>query len=110
MIKLNSINGKEFCLNSDLIYKIEEAPNTIITLVDGKIIRVDNEVDDIIEKIIEFRRQVNFNTELSRPNSPASIGDGFQRADKSSMDTANIQRELELPLNEVSFNPQGADL
>ena len=36
MITLTSISGKEFCLNSELIYKIEEAPDTIITLTDGK--------------------------------------------------------------------------
>ncbi|MEW5953550.1 MAG: hypothetical protein AB1815_07385, partial [Bacillota bacterium] len=42
-------------------------------------------------------------TELIRPKIPASIGGGFQRAVKSSMDSANIQRGLNPPLNEVSF-------
>lgn len=44
------------------------------------------------------------NTELTRSKSPASIGGGCQRADKSSMDSTKIQRESNLPLNEVSFN------
>ncbi|MEW5954203.1 MAG: hypothetical protein AB1815_10845, partial [Bacillota bacterium] len=39
-----------------------------------------------------------------RPKTPASVGGGFQRAVKSSMDSANIQRGLNPPLNEVSFN------
>ncbi|MEW5953456.1 MAG: hypothetical protein AB1815_06905 [Bacillota bacterium] len=43
-------------------------------------------------------------TELIRPLKPASAGGGFQRAVKSSMDSANIQRGLNSPLNEVSFN------
>ncbi|MEW5952472.1 MAG: hypothetical protein AB1815_01765 [Bacillota bacterium] len=43
-------------------------------------------------------------TELIRPKTPASVGGGFQRAVKSSMDSANIQRGLNPPLNEVSFN------
>ncbi|MEW5954892.1 MAG: hypothetical protein AB1815_14470, partial [Bacillota bacterium] len=38
------------------------------------------------------------------PKTPASVGGGFQRAVKSSMDSANIQRGLNPPLNEVSFN------
>ncbi|MEW5954634.1 MAG: DUF177 domain-containing protein, partial [Bacillota bacterium] len=40
---------------------------------------------------------------LIRPKTPASVGGGFQRAVKSSMDSANIQRGLNPPLNEVSF-------
>ncbi|MEW5954358.1 MAG: hypothetical protein AB1815_11675 [Bacillota bacterium] len=44
-----------------------------------------------------------FTTELIRPKTPASVGGGFQRAVKSSMDSANIQRGLNPPLNEVSF-------
>ncbi|MEW5954905.1 MAG: hypothetical protein AB1815_14535, partial [Bacillota bacterium] len=42
-----------------------------------------------------------FITELIRPKTPASVGGGFQRAVKSSMDSANIQRGLNPPLNEV---------
>ncbi|WP_206812979.1 sensor domain-containing protein [Paradesulfitobacterium ferrireducens] len=45
-----------------------------------------------------------FNTGLTRPKSPASIGGGCQRAVKSSMDSTNIQRGGTPPLNEVSFN------
>ncbi|MEW5953253.1 MAG: hypothetical protein AB1815_05790 [Bacillota bacterium] len=48
----------------------------------------------------------SFITGLNRPKTPASVGGGFQRAVKSSMDSANIQRGLNPPLNEVSFNKQ----
>lgn len=58
MITLTSINGQSYCLNSDLIYKIEEAPDTIITLTDGKVLRVVNETDEIVEKIIEYKRKI----------------------------------------------------
>ncbi|MEW5952350.1 MAG: hypothetical protein AB1815_01110 [Bacillota bacterium] len=47
---------------------------------------------------------VPFITGLNRPKTPASAGGGFQRAVKSSMNSANIQRGLNPPLNEVSFN------
>ncbi|MEW5954558.1 MAG: hypothetical protein AB1815_12700, partial [Bacillota bacterium] len=49
----------------------------------------------------------SFITELIRPKTPASVGGGFQRAVKSSMDSANIQRGLNPPLNEVSFKLTG---
>ena len=53
---------------------------------------------------------MSFITELIRPKTPASVGGGFQRAVKSSMDSVNIQRGLNPPLNEVSFKDRlGAD-
>ena len=58
MIILTSINGKDFCLNCDLIYKIEEAPDTIITLMDGKVLRVNNKTEEIIQMIISYKRQI----------------------------------------------------
>jgi len=48
--------------------------------------------------------ETDFNTALTRSNSPDSIDAGCQRAGKSSMDSTNIQRELNPQLNEVSFN------
>ncbi|WFA07892.1 flagellar FlbD family protein [Tissierella sp. Yu-01] len=61
MIILKSISGKEFCLNCDLIYKIEELPDTVITLTDGKTIRVVNSTDEIVQRIIDFKRKIFLN-------------------------------------------------
>jgi flagellar protein FlbD len=61
MIILTLVNGKEICLNDDLIYKIEEAPDTIITLTDGKVLRVANKTEEIIEKTIEYKRKIYTN-------------------------------------------------
>jgi subtilisin family serine protease len=47
---------------------------------------------------------LNFNTELTRPKSHASMGGEDQRAAKSSMDSTDIQMEQNPPLNEVAFN------
>lgn len=59
MIILTSIGGEKFCLNSDLIYKIEEAPDTVITLMGGKTLRVNNTTEDIIDKVISYKRKVH---------------------------------------------------
>lgn len=61
MIILTSITGKKFCLNSNLIYKIEEAPDTIITLIDGKTIRVKNGLEDIVKRVVEYNREIYAN-------------------------------------------------
>jgi flagellar protein FlbD len=58
MIEITSINGDSFVLNCDLIYKIEEHPDTIITLVDGKTIRVRETAAEITEHIIDFKRRI----------------------------------------------------
>lgn len=58
MIALTSVSGKDFYLNCDLIYKMEHTFDTIITLVDGKTIRVVDPEEDIIEKIIAFKRKI----------------------------------------------------
>lgn len=59
MIKLISINGSQICLNSDLIYKIEELPDTVITLINGKTIRVIDSMNDIIQKVVDFKRKIH---------------------------------------------------
>ncbi|MBC8590295.1 flagellar FlbD family protein [Wansuia hejianensis] len=61
MITLISIKKEEFCLNSELIYKIEEEHDTIITLIDGKKLRVVNKTEDIINRIIEYKRRIYCN-------------------------------------------------
>lgn len=61
MIILTSLNGKEFCLNSDLIYKIRETPDTIVTLTDGKTLRVNESMREIIDKVVEYKRLIYVN-------------------------------------------------
>jgi flagellar protein FlbD len=56
MVKLTKLNGREFVLNSDLIKFIEETPDTIITLRDQEKIIVRETADDVIRRVIDFRR------------------------------------------------------
>ncbi|GAW64791.1 flagellar protein FlbD [Ligilactobacillus acidipiscis DSM 15836] len=58
MILLTSFKGKEFYLNPDLIYRIDETPDTVITLVDGKTLVVRDTVFEIREAIIEYRHRI----------------------------------------------------
>lgn len=58
MIKLISIKNEEFYLNCDLIYRMDIAHDTIITLIDGKTLRVVDKTEDIVKKIIEFKRKI----------------------------------------------------
>jgi len=58
MILLKSLSGGEFYLNNDLIVKIEALPDTLITLNDGRTIRVKDTPQEIIEKIIQYKRRI----------------------------------------------------
>ena len=55
MIKVTRIDGGTFVVNSDLIEFIEEKPETIICLTTGKKIMVRESIDEVIEKVTNFR-------------------------------------------------------
>lgn len=59
MIKLTGLNHKEVIINSSIIEKIEEVPETVITLLNGNKYLVEESVDEVIDKIIEFKKRIN---------------------------------------------------
>ena len=58
MIRLTRLNGSSIALNSDLIKFVENAPDTVITLINGEKMIVRESTDDLIRRSIEFRRSV----------------------------------------------------
>jgi flagellar protein FlbD len=58
MIPLTRLNHIPLVLNSDLIEHIEATPDTVITLTTGQIIRVLETADDVVARVVAFRRTV----------------------------------------------------
>ncbi|QEK12270.1 flagellar protein [Crassaminicella thermophila] len=58
MITVSKLNGKKCVINSDLIEHIETTPDTVITLTTGKKIIVLESIDQIIDKIIQYKRKI----------------------------------------------------
>lgn len=58
MITLTRINNMEVTLNCDLIEYIEITPDTIITLTNGKKWIVKESKEDVIAKVIDFKRKI----------------------------------------------------
>jgi flagellar protein FlbD len=56
MITVTRLNGGELVINSDLIEFIEAAPDTIVSLVTGKKIMIQESAEIVIEKVAEFKR------------------------------------------------------
>ena len=59
MIHVTRINRVPLVLNSDLIEHIEWAPDTIISLTNGQKFMVLDSADEVIQRVIAFRRQIH---------------------------------------------------
>ncbi len=62
MITLNTINNSQIVLNCELIESIKSIPDTMIILTNGKNVIVKNSVDEVIEKTIEYKRKIFYNS------------------------------------------------
>jgi flagellar protein FlbD len=58
MIRLTRLNQAPLVLNSDLIEHIDVTPDTVITLTTGQILRVRETAEEVIQRIVTFRRQI----------------------------------------------------
>ena len=58
MIQLTGMNGQEFYLNSGMIYRLDQAPDTVITLSDGKTLMVKESVEEVANRVLRFHQEV----------------------------------------------------
>ena len=58
MIRLTRLNHLPLVLNCDLIEHIDVTPDTVITLTSGQVLRVRESADEVVHRIVEFRRRV----------------------------------------------------
>ena len=58
MIQLTRLNNHPLVVNSDLIKFVEQAPDTVITLVNGDKIVVRESAQDVLDRVVQFRRSV----------------------------------------------------
>jgi uncharacterized protein YlzI (FlbEa/FlbD family) len=90
VIQLTRLNGNPIALNSDLIKFVENAPDTVITLINGEKIIVRESSDAVIHLIVDFRRSVmagmpswgtDLNSVVVQPQQPNSTrsSEGFRR-------------------------------
>lgn len=57
MIKVTGFDGVEFYINCNLIETIRETPDTVLALSNGKKLIVKEGSDEIVERIIDYRRK-----------------------------------------------------
>jgi flagellar protein FlbD len=73
MIKLTRLNNQPLVVNSDLIKSVENSPDTVLTLVTGEKIIVRETTEQVLERVIAFRRAIlaNHAPSCSNPEQPA---------------------------------------
>jgi flagellar protein FlbD len=58
MIHLTRLNNTNITINSDLIKLVEQSPDTVITLLKGEKILVRESAEQILDRIVDFRRRL----------------------------------------------------
>jgi flagellar protein FlbD len=79
MIRLTRLNRAILVLNSDLIEHIDVTPDTVITLTTGQILRVRETSDEVVNRIVEFRRRASGpEVRTGEPGEAADLSDSFR--------------------------------
>jgi len=58
MIHLTKLNHQPLVLNSELVEFIENKPDTVITLITGDKVVVLETTQEVIDRIVDYRRRV----------------------------------------------------
>jgi len=63
MIVVKKINGQEIVVNCDLIETIEFTPHAVLSLTTGEKLVLDEQREELLRKIIEYKRAIFQRTE-----------------------------------------------
>ena len=82
MIQLTRLNSEEFALNTDLIERLEATPDTVLTLIDGTKYVVSEPIEEVIDRVIQFRARVVATSGEMAPVVPLHLvdSDGAEEA------------------------------
>ncbi|HUI55985.1 MAG TPA: flagellar FlbD family protein [Bryobacteraceae bacterium] len=69
MIYVTRLNHTPVVLNCDLIEQIETTPDTVISLTTGQKIMVLESPDEVVERVVNFRRSIAAGPRLSAPDA-----------------------------------------
>ena len=64
MIKLTKFNSDvnkkgEFVLNAEIIETIEQTPDTVVTLTNGKKLIVEEQMEEVVRRVTAYRRALH---------------------------------------------------
>ena len=59
MIHVTRLDGREIAVNAELVATVEGTPDTLLTLVNGARILVKEDVDEVVARIVAYRRSLH---------------------------------------------------
>jgi flagellar protein FlbD len=74
MIKLTRLNRVPLIVNADLIEHVEGAADTVVALTNGQKFLVLESAEEIIDKVLEFRRSIMAGAACPLKSAPKSDG------------------------------------
>jgi flagellar protein FlbD len=86
MIQLTRLNHKSLILNSDLIEHIETTPDTVLALTSGRTFVVRESAEEVVERIVKFRRELLEGTLKCPLRPPPGFGPGTPADHETSKD------------------------
>lgn len=57
MVELTRLNGSILVVNAEMIETLEATPDTIVTLVNGKKMIVKESTEEVIDRIVTYKRR-----------------------------------------------------
>lgn len=76
VVYLTHLDGTAFVLNAEYIETVEGRPDTVITTIEGKHFVVREGVEDVVERVIHYRRSI-----LGAPSRLVASVPGMGKAD-----------------------------
>ena len=76
MIKLTRLDNESFILNADLIRYIEERPDTFITLTSGERLVVQEKMDEVLARAVQYQQTKHLIPPPYDPNRVATSQPG----------------------------------
>ena len=73
MIVLHRLNGAQIVVNAELIETLEPGPQTVVHLATGNKVLVVEKADEVVSKVVEYRKSVNAS---GKPVNPIA---GYER-------------------------------
>lgn len=67
MISLHKLNGMDVVVNAELIETLEPGPQTVVHLATGNKVVVRENADEVVSKVMEYRKAVNSSGKAVNP-------------------------------------------
>ncbi len=64
MVEVTRLDGKKYWVNPHQVEFMEQTPDLTLTMLSGKKVVVKESPDEVIEKIVSYRRKIGINQEL----------------------------------------------